>query len=234
MSVCEQCGKEHDGKFGSGRFCCRSCSNKWVALHQSPEAKARKVAKGKKNLRNDNQLGKPHTEETKRKISESVSKVMSTPEMRYRQSISHRGKSMSLEARKKLSSKNKENYERGIIKGWPSRKVESYAESFWKSVLTNNDISFTQELPLRKREDLGVDESGCYFLDFLLTDQKVDLEIDGSSHYIDGRKEHDTLRDTRLREAGYKVYRVRWVNPSNNPLIVKEDIDKFLNWYKNL
>lgn len=36
---CEQCGKEHDGTFGSGRFCCRSCSNKWVALHQSEESK---------------------------------------------------------------------------------------------------------------------------------------------------------------------------------------------------
>lgn len=47
---CEQCGKEHDGSFGSGRFCSRSCSNKWVALHQSEEAKARKVEKGRKNL----------------------------------------------------------------------------------------------------------------------------------------------------------------------------------------
>ena len=50
MAICEQCGKEHEGTFGSGRFCCRSCSNKWVALNQSPEAKARKVEKGKKNL----------------------------------------------------------------------------------------------------------------------------------------------------------------------------------------
>lgn len=51
MAICEQCSKEHDGSFGSGRFCCRSCSNKWVALHQSDEAKARKVEKGKGNLR---------------------------------------------------------------------------------------------------------------------------------------------------------------------------------------
>lgn len=50
MAICEQCGKEHDGTFGSGRFCCRSCSNKWVSLHQSAEAKARKVEKGKDNL----------------------------------------------------------------------------------------------------------------------------------------------------------------------------------------
>lgn len=25
--ICEHCGKEHDGSFGSGRFCCRSCAN---------------------------------------------------------------------------------------------------------------------------------------------------------------------------------------------------------------
>lgn len=50
MAICEQCGKEHDGSFGSGRFCCRSCSCKWVALSQSGEAKARKVEKGKQNL----------------------------------------------------------------------------------------------------------------------------------------------------------------------------------------
>lgn len=50
MAICEQCGKEHEGTFGSGRFCCRNCSNKWVALHQSEEAKARKVGVGKKNL----------------------------------------------------------------------------------------------------------------------------------------------------------------------------------------
>lgn len=52
MAICEQCGKEHDGSFGSGRFCSRSCSNKWVALHQSDEAKARKIEKGKGNLTN--------------------------------------------------------------------------------------------------------------------------------------------------------------------------------------
>lgn len=51
MYLCEQCGKEVYEKFGSGRFCSRSCSNKYVALHQSNEAKARKVEKGKDNLK---------------------------------------------------------------------------------------------------------------------------------------------------------------------------------------
>ena len=24
--ICENCGKEHDGSYGSGRFCCKSCA----------------------------------------------------------------------------------------------------------------------------------------------------------------------------------------------------------------
>jgi DNA-directed RNA polymerase subunit RPC12/RpoP len=30
MKKCERCGKEHDGSYGSGRFCCLSCANKRV------------------------------------------------------------------------------------------------------------------------------------------------------------------------------------------------------------
>lgn len=50
MYLCEQCGKEVYEVYGSGRFCSRSCANKYVALNQPPEAKARKVELGRKNL----------------------------------------------------------------------------------------------------------------------------------------------------------------------------------------
>lgn len=30
--VCEFCGKEHDGSYGSGRFCCKSCSRRYSSL----------------------------------------------------------------------------------------------------------------------------------------------------------------------------------------------------------
>lgn len=36
MFICERCGKEHDGTFGSGRFCSRSCAN---ARDRSEETK---------------------------------------------------------------------------------------------------------------------------------------------------------------------------------------------------
>lgn len=36
--ICERCGKKHDGSFGSGRFCSRSCAN--TRIH-SDETKAK-------------------------------------------------------------------------------------------------------------------------------------------------------------------------------------------------
>ena len=74
MLLCEQCGKEHDGTFGSGRFCSRSCSNKWVALHQSPEAKARKSKVGSSNLIHSSSFSAKYwTEERRKSHSQRVS-----------------------------------------------------------------------------------------------------------------------------------------------------------------
>ena len=35
--ICEVCGKEHDGSYGSGRFCSRSCGCKYSAISRSKE-----------------------------------------------------------------------------------------------------------------------------------------------------------------------------------------------------
>ena len=51
MAVCERCGKWHDGSFGSGRFCNRSCAN-----------------------------ARDHSDETKRKISSGVLYTLEHPE----------------------------------------------------------------------------------------------------------------------------------------------------------
>lgn len=65
MYICEQCGKEVYEVYGSGRFCNRSCANKYVALHQSPEAKARKIALGRKNLELGRNTNVGFTEESR-------------------------------------------------------------------------------------------------------------------------------------------------------------------------
>ena len=42
MKICEKCGKEHDGSFGSGRFCSRSCANS----HDMTEVRRKNISKG--------------------------------------------------------------------------------------------------------------------------------------------------------------------------------------------
>ena len=42
--ICENCNKEHDGSYGSGRFCSKSCAN---ARHPSDKTKE-KISKSLK------------------------------------------------------------------------------------------------------------------------------------------------------------------------------------------
>ena len=33
--ICEVCGNEHDGSYGSGRFCSKMCKNKFLSLKKT-------------------------------------------------------------------------------------------------------------------------------------------------------------------------------------------------------
>lgn len=115
--------------------------------------------------------------------------------------------------------------------GWTTRNIRSYAELFWERVLTNNQIKYEPEYVVKK-SDIGINESGCYFLDFLI-DGYIDLEIDGKQHQYEDRKEHDILRDERLQANGFVIYRIPWINPEESAK-VKRQIDEFLAWYTKL
>ena len=55
--ICEVCGKEHDGSYGSGRFCSRSCGCKFSAISRSKECLEqikKKVQKSKSSLKENN------------------------------------------------------------------------------------------------------------------------------------------------------------------------------------
>lgn len=96
-------------------------------------------------------------------------------------------------------------------------------------VLDNNGISY-------KREVLviwGDPRKERYFLDFFIEKNGtyIDLEIDGGQH--EKTKEKDSFRDEKLKELNYLVYRVKWneINSENGKLLMKEKIEKFLEWY---
>ena len=60
---------------------------------------------------------------------------------------------------------------------------------------------------------------------------KIDLEIDGKQHKLEDRKKHDRIRDERLIKIGWKVYRIEWKDLRKNKEYIKEEINKFLEWY---
>lgn len=100
-------------------------------------------------------------------------------------------------------------------------------------VLDKNNVKYIHNHPVSKR-DLGLDDNYNYFLDFYIEDKKIDLEIDGNQHKR--RKEHDEERDELLSKNGYIVYRIQWksINSDNGKKYLKEEIDKFMEFYWNL
>lgn len=216
---CENCGKLVEEKYGSGKFCSKKC-----ASHRN------------------------HTEETKRKTSETLKKryniilekqcVICGNIFQVNKLVSGRrshSTTCSEECHKKLVSLNSKRSMNKLItegkhKGWMTRNITSYAERFFKKVLENNNIEYEFNKPICKN-DLGVDENGNYFLDFALNN-KIDLEIDGKQHKLEERHQHDLIRDERLIKNGWKVYRIEWKSLQKYKDYMKKEIDKFLKWYE--
>ena len=103
-------------------------------------------------------------------------------------------------------------------------------------VLINNNLldKCIIEYPIKKRK-LGINCNSNYFLDFYFPDKKLDLEIDGKQHFYKDRLESDKIRDLKLKENGFNVYRIQWKNPINkeNKAYIKAEIEKFLNYYNS-
>lgn len=94
-------------------------------------------------------------------------------------------------------------------------------------VLDNNHIEYKREVYINQYH---------YFLDFVISinDRIIDLEIDGKQHLTTDAKLHDAIRDERVVNLGYEVYRVLWneVNTQTGKEKMKEKIDNFIKFIK--
>jgi predicted RNA-binding Zn-ribbon protein involved in translation (DUF1610 family) len=131
-----------------------------------------------------------------------------------------------------LSRIAKERVANGTHQGWKTRNIISYPEKFFMKVLDNNGIKYSHNYVVKK-SDLGVNDSGNYFLDFFIDNKRIDLEIDGKQHFYKERQESDELRDNLLKNNNYLVYRIKWKNPTNdkNREFIKGQIEDFLTFY---
>ena len=231
MAICEQCGKEYDGSFGSGRFCSRSCSNKWVALNQSDEAKAKKVAKGKCNLKHDGTVGFCSqgywTPENREKHSVLMKDIMSDENVRTRLSESLKNKYLSEEYRKKISDSMILAVAEGRHKGFQYSR-NPYSEEYVKCILDKEDITYECQYKFNYIDDESRYRS--YFLDFYLKDLNVDLEVDGSFHYREPQLSMDRLRDSIVSRT-MTIFRFKWSPVGTEEL--DSEVSRLLSFLKS-
>lgn len=139
----------------------------------------------------------PLSEDTKRKLSISISKLGGRPH-------SEISKKKISEAMKKAHSENRA-YNIGYNK---HRYQPSWPEQFFTKAIENefDDKNYIPEHP-----------AGKYRIDFAWVNKKRAIEIDGSQHE---RKEHldrDIQKDMFLRTKGWSILRIKWVDMYHEP-----------------
>ena len=161
MAICERCGKEHDGSYGSGRFCCKSCATRnsdEFYKKCSNDAKKNYIPKletricpkcGKEftvDVRKENKRkpkrfcsrscanGHKHSESTKQKISKGIKRFL------------FNGGSFYLNKIKTCNSKIEDVYKSGISKHGIYKGI--YCDSTYELVFViyclDHNISITR------------------------------------------------------------------------------------------
>ena len=95
------------------------------------------------------------------------------------------------------------------------RKNKTKSEAIVWKLLRNRETGYK----FRRQYSIG-----RYIVDFYCPEQKLIVEIDGSSH--EGVYEQDKLREEFLIKNGYRVIRYKNEMVLNNPDAVKDDIIK--------
>ena len=207
MKICENCGNEHKGNYGSGRFCSNKCARGFST-------------KNKRSLINDKVSKKLSKEDNISKICPNCQDIFTTKNKIKK--FCSKSCSISFTNREKWKNKkyrtnmvnfaierhknNDENF------GWQSRNklTLSYPEILARDKLKELKIYFIRELRINK-----------YFIDFALPDLKIAIEIDGQQHKLKERKKSDIKKDAFLNSRGWKVIRIKF--PEEN---IKESINK--------
>lgn len=216
--ICENCGKEHNGSYGSGRFCSKFCARSFSTKYNRNEIN-KKISNTLKAKPKQPQIHCKVCNKVLRKnnVSGFCRNCLLTSDVaqNYRSIIG------------KTASSAVKNH-----KYWQPRNQISYAEKFWITVLNNNNIKFEHDFPIH------VDNKHRYFLDFYIVknNKKVDLEIDGKQHEYLDRQISDRRRDEYLTSKSYIVYRIKWneINSEKGKFKMKRKIDNFLQFYKSL
>ena len=204
MKTCENCSLEHDGTYGSGRFCSIKCArgfstkDKRNEINQKVSNTLIGLGHGKVKLTCENCKNEFEVNWNKRNQKTCSNGCRSSLKWKNEEYKSK----MSI-----ISSKNAYERHKNEDKsfGWKSRKKlePSYPEKVAMGVLDSLNVEYEYEMPLEK-----------YYVDFAIHERKIAIEIDGKQHNKPERIISDKLKDELLIKNGWTIYRIKW--PKDN------------------
>ena len=234
------CGKEHDGSYGSGRFCSKTCKcayNGSKARHGTQKTKCAHpklralhgtwkcsqcnvIFETRRKLQEHRKLVHPIqggrawnsglTKETDERVKQQASKLL----RKYQNGElvpSWTGKHHSDETKQKLSIAMKLAHKEG--------RAHNIGECRW-----NNEPSWPEKWFMQVIENEFEDKEyerefpfHRFSLDFAWIHKKKCIEIDGKQHHEDlKQQERDQNKDKLLKEDGWKLLRLDWKWVCNN------------------
>ena len=212
IHFCKNCNSEHNGSYGSSKFCCIRCYKIFASKAKRQEINQKLSLKLKKPAIINICGFCKNTYERLRKnrniktCSKSCSSKLAWTNQEYRKSVSEKASKNA-----KIRHTTNENF------GWQTRsKFEpSYPETIAIRALDELNISYEREVKF-----------GKYFVDFIIHHAKIVIEIDGSQHNKQERITSDSKKDTLLNELGLSVVRIKY--PQENIIQRINEICKHL------
>jgi very-short-patch-repair endonuclease len=239
---CEECGKEHDGSYGTGRFCSKHCRSVHSAKLQNHGKRTNKTwtcvwcnstfrtrAEMFEHSRNEHKKNSVHswnkgvTKETNKVVFEISQKLHDGYKSGKYKSWCE-GKTLSDEIKQKISEGMKrahaENRAHNIGESRHNNEP-SWPEQWFMNVIANEftDKNYKREFPFHR-----------FSLDFAWPHKMKCIEIDGDQHqrfqeYI----ERDKRKNELLIKDGWQYLRLVWKdiysNPKNYIELAKQFID---------
>jgi len=119
------------------------------------------------------------------------------------------------------------------------KRLKYMKENPEKTAWRTYNLSYPEKLFLNKIKDIGWDKKYLiireksvfpFFIDFAFENEKVAVEIDGSQHLEEDRKNRDEIKDKLLNDLGWSIIRVSEKEIKTN---INNCIDIILNILKN-
>jgi very-short-patch-repair endonuclease len=204
---CEYCKKKHEGLYGSGRFCSKSCYKGFCTKNKRSEIN-KKVSKKLK--------GKVFYGKIRKPVERVILKCLNC--QKDIETLITRSKGRRFCSKTCITTYFvHKRLREGTHKGYTVRPHTgpSWAEQFVINHLDNLKINYKFQYKINR-----------FYVDFAFLDYKIVLEIDGRQHQYPVHIERDKRRDKLIKKEGWKIVRIPWRHKSYE--IMYDKINLFL------